>query len=199
MLRYRIGILGEQWVNVTPPLHQANAERNILEFDRKFNGVDSEENKFNQSMNLPADTLRRRSAEKLSDGFVESQVVTPYPPSIQIFGESGSVAAVKSPHQTQLTQSEVVTSFRNLVGEMENEGLYKCDYSAYLPDVIRICIIFFVMLFFLHHGWYIIAAISMGTLACYPLEAPGEGCTHIFIVASTCIHCPRRRPHGHYP
>jgi hypothetical protein len=158
MLRYRIGVLEEQWVNITPPLQKANAEKKILELKTSTNiyKEDTKDHQLLPSIDLNPSTLRFRAEQKSGDNFARSSEDNVHLPLSPLSRESS------------LSQEEVVASFRNLIAHMEIDGLYDCKTSAYVPDVLRICVLFLIMLLFLHWRMYFISAVFMGSFVSFP-------------------------------
>jgi len=159
MLQYRIGVLEEAWVNVTPPLQRATFDKNILELGTNPNYFDNiiPYLYLASKSDLIAKSVRCRTGQKSCGCLPENlQTVVNLP-------------ITQPPQKTLLSQDDVVTSFRNLIAEMKSEGMYVCKSSAYLPDVLRICTLFSIMLLLLRYEWYLVSAVFMGSFVNSPL------------------------------
>ena len=62
------------------------------------------------------------------------------------------------------TQNTIVEKYRCLNERIQAAGLYQCNYTAYMIEILRYSLLFFIFLYTLHYGWYITSAISLGCL-----------------------------------
>ncbi len=193
MLRYRIGVLEDWWESIIPPIQRASADKRILE----LRGTQDEDDGISKDAEIfPARSifdskLRQRTPDSDCSSSAQKRGRASLP-QLQVLDENGAVVVDKSDEihsqQQRLSQDEVVTSFRDLIIRMENDGLYNCNYSAYLSDIFRISSIFLVLLFFLHRGWVYTSATLMGTfwhqLVFIAHDAGHLGITHNYQIDS---------------
>ncbi|KAG2417223.1 hypothetical protein HFD88_008442 [Aspergillus terreus] len=60
------------------------------------------------------------------------------------------------------TQSQIIERYRRLYEQIHAEGLYECNYTAYLWEFGRCALLFAIMLAFLHIKWYCTSAVFLG-------------------------------------
>jgi delta8-fatty-acid desaturase len=60
------------------------------------------------------------------------------------------------------TQSTIITKYRDLHAQIQREGLYTCNYTAYVWELARCTILFCLMLVFLKHEYYKTSAVCLG-------------------------------------
>ncbi|KAK0724786.1 desaturase-like protein [Lasiosphaeris hirsuta] len=82
------------------------------------------------------------------------------------------------------TQDAIVQKYRLLGERIKAEGLFECNYSAYAIEGTRYAILFGLMVFFLHKGWYTVSAVFLGCfwhqLVFTAHDAGHMGITHSF-------------------
>jgi delta8-fatty-acid desaturase len=92
--------------------------------------------------------------------------------------------AAKYPALDANSQNVIVEKYRALNERIRTEGLYNCNYSAYLVEVSRYTLLFALALFTLHHSWYGISGFFIGCfwhqLAFTAHDAGHMGITHNF-------------------
>jgi sphingolipid 8-(E)-desaturase len=59
-------------------------------------------------------------------------------------------------------QDDIVRKYRELGERIKAEGLYQCNYWAYLPEVIRYVGLFATSMILLHYSWYNLSAVALG-------------------------------------
>lgn len=155
MSRYQIGVIEEKWDNITPLFQRALEGKNILEL-----GTDHGDEVEGEST-----ASSKASSVFESEGVRDRSHGTESPvSSLSSSIEDLSPEKVKSDDgKEKLDEDAIVASFRELVRKLEEQGLYDCNYWAYLTDVIRISIIFGIMLLLLRFKQYLLSSIFMGT------------------------------------
>jgi sphingolipid 8-(E)-desaturase len=90
----------------------------------------------------------------------------------------------KYPPLDDQVQDEIVRKYRLLNEKIKAEGLYQCNYWAYLPDVIRYCLFLSASLYLLKIGWFKTSAVFLGLfwhqLVFTAHDAGHMGITHNF-------------------
>ncbi|KIL85171.1 fatty acid desaturase [Fusarium avenaceum] len=194
MLRYQIGVLVNRWDNVLPPI-QRGPVGEIIEIDVD-DGTDSDtlssacSNTFDEDRLNPNLTRRRVRNGSISS---RSSVSDTGSTSLEKTGIKNDKNLAELPELTlesidsnppmdQEKLDEIAVSFRNLIAKLEDQGLYNCNYWAYLSDVARITTIFAIMLFLLHKGWYVTSSVFLGAfwhqLVFIAHDAGHKGITH---------------------
>lgn len=84
------------------------------------------------------------------------------------------------------TQGHIVRQYRQLNERIKAEGLYDCNYTAYLIELARYCTLAGLCLFFLRYGWYATSATFLGLfwhqLVFTAHDAGHMGITHDFTI-----------------
>ena len=84
------------------------------------------------------------------------------------------------------TQARIVEEYRNLYVRIQAEGLFDCNYSAYLVEVSRYALLFGAFLLALRYGWYAAGGLFLGLfwhqLVFTAHDAGHMGITHDFTV-----------------
>ncbi|KAL2364816.1 hypothetical protein RJZ56_002233 [Blastomyces dermatitidis] len=62
------------------------------------------------------------------------------------------------------TQDFIIRKYRALHDQVKAEGLYDCDYFAYLIESVRYTLLGGLFFYFLWRGWYATSAVSLGAL-----------------------------------
>jgi delta8-fatty-acid desaturase len=82
------------------------------------------------------------------------------------------------------TQEQIIRKYRALNERIRSEGLYDCNYRAYLIELCRYTVLFSTCLLTLHWGWYTISGLSLGMfwhqLVFTAHDAGHMGITHDF-------------------
>lgn len=60
------------------------------------------------------------------------------------------------------TQGRIVDKYRLLNERIQAEGLYNCNYTAYMVELTRYCTLFGLCLLFLRWGWYCTSGVFLG-------------------------------------
>ncbi|WZH44050.1 fatty acid desaturase [Fusarium acuminatum] len=194
MLRYQIGVLVNRWDNVLPPIQRGPVGETIeIDVD---DGTDSDtlssvcSDVFDADRLGPNLTRRRVRTGSISSRSSVSDTGSSSPEKTDVkndtkqpeLPELTSESIDSTPPMDQEKLDEIAVSFRNLITKLDGQGLYNCNYWAYLSDVARITAIFAIMLFFLHKGWYVTSSVFLGAfwhqLVFIAHDAGHKGITH---------------------
>ncbi|KAE8453686.1 hypothetical protein EG329_009197 [Mollisiaceae sp. DMI_Dod_QoI] len=182
MLRYQIGIIDRKWDNIIPPIQRASDGKNVLQIVHDRQEYDSESRASSRASSIfEPSGLRSRNAG------TESPIS-----SISSFSEDSLKLACDTKEgkedalydmnkSTEMDDDAIVASFRQLIIKLEAQGLYDCNYWAYLTEVIRILSIGTIMLLLLHFQQYVLSAITLGTFW-HPHDAGHLGITHSYSI-----------------
>lgn len=92
----------------------------------------------------------------------------------------------KYPPLSPSTQDEIVRKYRALNLQIQAEGLYQCNYTAYGIEICRYISLLFVSLLSVHLGWYATGGLFMGMfwhqLVFTAHDAGHMGITHDFTI-----------------
>ncbi|KAL4759117.1 fatty acid desaturase [Aspergillus foveolatus] len=138
--RYQIGRIEGRWRNLVPPIQR--------EQQHVPDGLDKRRNDTGIEGRCGL-SRERSSAEELA--FLNAQT-----------REEISLTVDRYPSLDEPVQSKIVNKYRALHEQILSEGLYECNYTAYLWEFGRCSLLFALMLFFLHIGWYYTSAIFLG-------------------------------------
>lgn len=194
MLRYQIGVLANRWDNALPPIQRGPVGETIeIDID---DGTDSDtlssttSDIFDEDRLKPNLTRRRVRNGSISSRSSVSDTGSTAPERTDIKNDKNlakhpeltSQSIDSNPPMEQEKLDEIAVSFRNLIAKLDHQGLYNCNYWAYLSDVARITTIFAVMVFFLHNGWYVTSSVFLGAfwhqLVFIAHDAGHKGITH---------------------
>ncbi|KAH6968052.1 fatty acid desaturase [Fusarium avenaceum] len=194
MLRYQIGVLVNKWDNVLPPIQRGPVGESIeIDVD---DGTDSDtlssasSNTFDEERLNPNLTRRRVRNGSISSRSSFSDTGSTSPEKTDIKNDKNlaklpeltSESINSTPPMDQEKLDAIAISFRNLIAKLDDQGLYNCNYWAYLSDVARITTIFAIMLFLLHKGWYVTSSVFLGAfwhqLVFIAHDAGHKGITH---------------------
>ncbi|KFY66373.1 hypothetical protein V496_02097 [Pseudogymnoascus sp. VKM F-4515 (FW-2607)] len=152
MSRFQIGTIETCWKNFVPPI-QGGIYRPYIKGSEEHQ---EEELNFDDPGNSRASSLvldinsagpRRRDGSS----FLDSQTK-----------EELALDLTKYPALDAITQSEIVHKYRLLGDQIQAEGLYDCNYTAYIWEAARCSFIFGMMLLFWKLGWYGTSGVFMG-------------------------------------
>jgi delta8-fatty-acid desaturase len=215
MRTYKIGRIEGRWENFVPPI-QGGSFRAISGEDDAGDGevevedgdISSQESSSPSSpLFEPADNIRSRrkgmkdSTKKLSlsrTSSVSSLSSTDFEPSAPTIklshldartAQEISLDLSKYPSLDANTQDHIVQEYRRLNERIRAEGLYNCNYTAYLIEACRYIFLISMSLFLLHKGWYATSAVFLGLfwhqLVFTGHDAGHMGITHDFTIDST--------------
>ncbi|KAL4924002.1 fatty acid desaturase [Aspergillus undulatus] len=143
--RYQIGRIEGRWNNLVPPIQKGQSydgegrgSRNVV--DASGNPTSLETLHLSNERNTPEELafLNAQTKDEIS-------LTLDRYPSLQI-----------------KVQSDIVEKYRALYDQIHAEGLYECNYTAYIWEFARCALLFSIMLFLLHIKWYCTSAIFLG-------------------------------------
>ncbi|EEP81343.1 hypothetical protein UREG_06208 [Uncinocarpus reesii 1704] len=207
MNSFQIGRIEGQWLNFLPPIQGgvfgtgSLGEPTSSEADEPQ--PSSQESSYPPSpLFEPIDrptTLRRRRSSCTSVSSVASTPPTshstskPYVQPKPLFLDARTQEEIifdiaKYPTLSPKTQNHIVEKYRELNQRIRDEGLYNCNYFAYLVEFSRYSLLFALFVFFLRCGWYGTSGFFLGCvwhqLAFTAHDAGHMGITHHFHVDS---------------
>jgi len=144
MKKYVIGRVQKPWENRAPPIQGGSPKCKVQD-------INDNTEKSSVSKRVNGSSFGSAKIESPSSSYIASQTK-----------EQIDVDLTKYPSLDSGVQNEIAKKYRALEDRLRREGLYNCDYSAYLSDALRCSILFSVMLLFLHLGQYVLSAISLG-------------------------------------
>ena len=184
MDKFQIGRIEGRWENFIPPI-QGGSFRKIEEEaavplvqdvdDQSSSGPESsiDDDMFDESSeqrlrrrraNATNSTSRATSVTSLSsDEVPEKKTIDSGLTSMDArTQEELDFDLAKYPSLDPTTQESITVKYRLLKEQIESSGLYQCNYTAYMIEVMRYTALFSLFLYFLHHGCYIVSAIFLG-------------------------------------
>ena len=176
MRNYRIGRIEGRWKNFLPPI-QGGSFRPYAKEGGTFSTDDDEEFSSSSSESPPDSPLfdvaleacpsRRRyhgslldnaevsSISSISSAELSSSLETPRLSYLDMCTqEKIDFDQAKYPPLDHATQDEIVSRYRILNDRIKAEGLYQCNYTAYMFEIIRYAVLLGMCLLCLHLGWY---------------------------------------------
>lgn len=200
MHRYQIGRIEGPWTNFVPPIQGGTFCSYKPEEE---DAVDSEAESDSLSESSPTPSLIFEPADEISGlrrrhSFTSASSTSSSPPP-EIKGELTDmdrrtqdeidVDLAKYPCLSAASQRNIVEKYRALNVKIRAEGLYNCNYFAYLIEASRYTLLFSLSMFALHHGWYCTSGLFMGCfwhqLVFTAHDAGHMGITHDFVIDTT--------------
>lgn len=176
MRNYRIGRIEGRWKNFLPPI-QGGSFRTYVEVTGTANIDDHEESSSSCSEsllgspifdaasvfgeprsrrqatvsdNVDVSSISSVSSEELDSGFEKPRLS-----HLDIYTqEKIDLDQAKYPPLDEVTQDEIVNRYRILNERIRAEGLYQCNYTAYMYEMSRYIFLFSMSLLCLRWGWY---------------------------------------------
>ncbi|PGH19313.1 hypothetical protein AJ80_04066 [Polytolypa hystricis UAMH7299] len=195
MKAFRIGRIQGRWINFLPPMQGGifrplSADGTLTPDEPDYEDSSGQDNSCPPSPIFePAEGIRNRKSASTSVSS-ESPSTTPSDEakSFKFFDariqEEIVLDESKYPSLDAKTQDFIVERYRVLNKKIEAEGLYNCNYYAYLIEVIRYITLFGLCLYFLRLGWYGTSAFFLGfmwqQLVFTAHDAGHMGITHDF-------------------
>lgn len=209
MRSYQIGAVEARWSNFIPPI-QGGHFRSYKKKEIPIDDQDIEENTSSSSTS-PADspmfdaldaTLGRNrmhtrwSPRGKEDASSISSVSSEDLVKLEISDGAAEMAAftrkeieldlARYPSLDPKTQDEITQRYRLLKKRMEDEGLFKCNYTAYMLEISRYTLLFSMCLLTLRLGWYAVSGLFLGVfwhqLVFTAHDAGHMGITHNFTI-----------------
>lgn len=176
MRNYRIGRIEGRWENFLPPI-QGGSFRAYVEVTQTANTDEDEESLSSCSESLPGSPIfdaasvfgeprSRRygtasgnvevsSVSSTSSVELDSGFKKPRLSHLDIYTqEKLDLDQAKYPPLDPVTQDEIVNRYRILNDRIRTEGLYQCNYTAYMFEISRYTFLFSMCLLCLRWGWY---------------------------------------------
>lgn len=179
MNSFQIGRIEGRWTNFVPPI-QGGKFRSISAND-EYAAELGDDSESGQSSSCPpsplfepveneASTLRHRKSTVSSASSASSTPpMTTDSKSRPLFLDARThqeilLDTAKYPSLDPENQALIEQKYRALHKRIEDEGLYKCNYSAYMWELSRYILYFSFFVYFLQRGWYCTSAFFLGTL-----------------------------------
>ncbi|KAL4893501.1 fatty acid desaturase [Aspergillus ambiguus] len=143
--RYQIGRIEGPWRNLVPPIQGGQNGHENEKTPQADDGGSSDVNIEGSPQLSP----ERNPPEALA--FLNAQTK-----------EEISLTLDRYPSLDASTQSAIIEKYRLLYQQVHAEGLYECNYTAYLWEFARCALLFSIMLFFLRIKWYYTSAVFLG-------------------------------------
>lgn len=191
MSRFQIGKIEGSWENFVPPI-QGGIYRPYIE-RLEENGEEELESESQQDSREPSPLfdiddqgLRKRSGVASSISSADTSEEDGL--SFLDFQTKQELALdlTKYPSLDAVTQDEIIRKYRLLEDQIQAEGLFNCNYTAYAWEAARCSFIFGTMLLFWKLGWYGTSGALMGAfwsqLVFSAHDAGHMGITHDFTI-----------------
>nr|POE93436.1 delta 8-(e)-sphingolipid desaturase [Quercus suber] len=184
MFRYRIGKIEGQWLDFVPPIQggvfKDEKKENFLVKDESdgltindagYESVSSQEPSpvfdptSRSGMNRRKGSLgTSSSATSVSSIELEDSEATD---KLQDSGNDRTQRDLRHdldvyPSLDMATQHEIIEKYQQLDQHIRDEGLYDCNYSAYLVEMVRYTLLAAASYYCLRQGWYIPSAMFLG-------------------------------------
>jgi delta8-fatty-acid desaturase len=204
MESYRIGRIAGRWENFVPPI-QGGVFRRLGEESNPGKGTVtpdsvSESSGASSPISEPIDghsTLRHRKAgldtppSSASSSEDLTLLSTPYLAHMDAITQKEiDLDLSKYPSLDPEVQDEIVVKYRALNERIKAEGLFQCNYTAYLYEAIRYALLFATSMYLLQAEWYMSSAVFLGLfwhqLVFSAHDAGHMGITHNLHI-DTCI------------
>lgn len=215
MTSYQIGQIGGRWQNFLPPIQGGKFRSYPEELEENSTFESDIEAPLNSSgeasqspsplfepVNVSASFSRQRTMNRTpsasgrtsptsSISSMENDALLPASSSGQSHLDSRTRKELdldlsKYPNLAPSVQDEIVRKYRALDQRIREEGLYQCNYTAYLFEAFRYTLLFVMCLLSLHYGWYSTSGVFLGAfwhqLVFTGHDAGHMGITHNFQV-----------------
>ena len=170
MRRHQIGRIQKPWINCVPPIQSGGLPAT---------DAPDVESTYSELIlkSLSSDKLRQRQTRDGNMIPATSPLTPPSTPPSPLEGSTTPAAPTyieaetrkeiridldKYPHLDPDVQGDIVERYRVLDAKIHAEGLYNCNYSAYLFDAGRCCALLFLMIIFLRWEWFLLSAMCLG-------------------------------------
>ncbi|KAF5859163.1 Delta 8 Fatty Acid Desaturase [Aspergillus alliaceus] len=163
--RYQIGRIEGRWTNFVPPI-QGGVFRSARDEDEDKEIVTVDEKREASSIepkatDADADIHRRHHQPS------PTETTITYTQDEIAFLDTRTKEEIKLtlsqyPPLDPTTQDEIIAKYRLLHEQIQAEGLYTCNYAAYLWEFLRCSLLFVTSILLLHRGWYKTSALFLG-------------------------------------
>ncbi|KAL9062957.1 MAG: hypothetical protein Q9157_008513 [Trypethelium eluteriae] len=184
MDKFQIGRIEGRWENFIPPI-QGGKFKKLEEDTIEWPSLDTDDQSSSSAESLVDEDIfeesdeqrlrRRRTEATRSTSRATSATSLSSNEGIDQKRTDAGIASLDARTQKELdfdlakyppldptTQQKIVQKYHLLDERLHAEGLYQCNYTAYLIELIRYAFLFTLFLYFLHRGWYIPSAMSLG-------------------------------------
>lgn len=205
MNSYQIGRVEGRWKNFLPPIQggtfrKYNGESDDLEVTSEAQQDESSSLDSSRSVSPVFEDSGVRRRKSLSTS--PSSTGSSSPPSVSKRSQSETKPSfldartqeeiifdiAKYPSLDSETQDSIVEKYHELRERIRAEGLYQCNYYAYLVEICRYTLLVVLSLFCLRHAWYGTSGLFLGLfwhqLVFSAHDAGHMGITHNFHVDS---------------
>ena len=215
MSQYRIGLIDEQWRNLTPPIRGGTFRKAGQAGDLQVGGQGEKrgvekdleddtpfpEPVYSSSTDPLGEQCRFRVDDTDTGGASRDKDAPKLAPAASSLKSrdariSDAVQAEVDkclsdyPSPDFETQTAITAKYRALHERVHTEGFYVCDYRNYVNDALRCGILFSLFVISLYGGWYLTSALFLGffwqQIMFTAHDAGHRGITHRF-VADTLI------------
>ncbi|KAK2779304.1 hypothetical protein FQN52_002473 [Onygenales sp. PD_12] len=180
MNSFQIGRIEGRWTNFLPPI-QGGKFRKYTEDEIETNDGDSEDSTDQDVSDPPSPIFEliegdaRLRGPSSSTSSVSSKDPSPSPATGSeskarpLFLDARTQQEIvmdlaKYPSPDAESQDFIIQKYRALLGRMKAEGLFDCNYFAYMVEISRYILLFSLSLYALHHGWYAVSGVFMGCM-----------------------------------
>ena len=208
MSKFQIGRIEGRWNNFLPPIQGGRFRPYAHDADTVQDGENgdlSSSASSSPSVSAIFDSIedasdfRRRQSSKCSDLHEVSSVSSLSSIELPATNDDIKLSLMDARTQQEIdldlakypaldpaTQDDIVRRYRILYGRLQAEGLFKCNYTAYLIETCRYLFLFSMFLLLLRYGWYGTSGLFLGMcwhqLVFTVHDAGHMGITHNFIV-----------------
>ncbi|EEQ35511.1 putative sphingolipid 8-(E)-desaturase [Microsporum canis] len=168
MKSFQIGRIEGAWVNFLPPIQGGDY---TVYNTQDVSAIESDDSSSGNGQSIPPSPLfepvdkersgmRRRRSVSTSISSVGTSSPKRTDAEIRPFfldartQQEIAFDTAKYPPVTAAEQERIVQKYRQLYDRLSDEGLFNCNYSAYMVEVSRYLLLFGLFLYFLRCGWY---------------------------------------------
>ena len=208
MLKFQIGRINGRWKNFLPPIQgghfQPYSQKEQAIQDQEIDEISSsgDDSPFESPLFdaiKDSTQYRRRQSSRPSDLHEVSSNSSLSSMELLATGDVSNVSLMNARTQQEIdfdllkypaldatTQGGIIQKYRILHDRLQAEGLFRCNYVAYLVETCRYAFLFGMFLLLLHYGWYGTSGLFLG-LCWHQLvftvhDAGHMGITHGFTV-----------------
>ena len=184
MSRFQIGKIEGRWKNFLPPIQGGKFRKydkcsgNVIQ-EEDDETVSSEDSSPPESPIFDAidgsGVVSRRRQNSTSDLHEVSSISSICSTELPEEEDQGKISPMDARTQQEInidlakyppldpaTQDEIVQKYRVLDDRLRAEGLFTCNYTAYLIELSRYVFLFSMFLALLHYGWYGMSGLFLG-------------------------------------